>query len=234
MVRETSINYEPAPIGVIAAMDEELAKYLEIMTELRSERAAGAVFYLGKIDGKPIVAAKCGIGKVNSAMITVAMIMKYAPRAVINTGVAGGVGVDTLSTVVGINSVQYDFDLTAFGDPLGLVDGFDSVYIEADRELCDVFRKTIPNAFFGTIASADRFVTDGETLAMLKKEFGAYACDFETAAVYQVATRCGVPAISLRVISDGNGNHTINDYETFKDRASDIAADAVRSVIKKL
>lgn len=215
-------------------MDEELAKYLDVMTERRTEKAAGVVFHVGIIEGKPVVAAKCGIGKVNSAMVTVAMIMKYNPRAVINTGVAGGVGVDTLSAVVGASSVQYDFDTTAFGDPLGLVDGMDGVYIPADKGLCGVFREVLPDAYFGTIASADRFVTDAETLDMLKREFGAFACDFETAAIYQVAKRAGTPAVSLRVISDGNGNHTVCDYETFKIKASEIAADAVVSAIKKL
>lgn len=215
-------------------MDEELAKYLEIMSDRRTEKAAGVLFHIGNIEGNSVVAAKCGIGKVNAAMVTVVMIMEYAPRAVINTGVAGGVGVDTLSAVVGIDSVQYDFDTTAFGDPLGLVDGMDGVYIPADKGLCDVFREVLPQAFFGTIASADRFVADAPTLDMLKRDFGAFACDFETAAIYQVAARAGVPAVSLRVISDGNGNHSVYDYETFKRKASETAADAVVSAIKKL
>lgn len=222
------------PVVIIAAMDEELSEYLAMMENRRTVRAFDVDFHEGVIGGVPVVAAKCGIGKVNSAMITAMTIMKFAPKAIVNTGVAGGIGIDTLSVVVGINSVQYDFDTTAFGDPKGLVDGFDSVYIPADKELCETFRKVIPDAYFGTIASADRFVTDGETIEMLKKEYRALACDFETAAVYQVAVRAGVPAVSLRVISDGNGNHSVGDYETFKKVASDKAAKAVAAALIKL
>lgn len=222
------------PVGIIAAMDEELSEYLGMMEERRTVRVLDVDFYEGSIGGVPVVAAKCGIGKVNSAMIAAMAIMKFSVKALINTGVAGGIGIDTLSVVVGVNSVQYDFDTTAFGDPKGLVDGFDSVYIPADAELCKTFGKVLEGAYFGTIASADRFVTDDETITMLKNEYAALACDFETAAVYQVAARAGVPAVSLRVISDGNGNHSVADYETFKKIASDKAAKAVAAALIKL
>ena len=46
-------------------------------------------FYLGMINNKEVVLARCGIGKVNSARTTQILIDKFDIEYIINVGVAG-------------------------------------------------------------------------------------------------------------------------------------------------
>ena len=79
-------------IGIIGAMEIEVAGITAALTDHKTETLCGVTFHTGKLNGADVVAAKCGVGKVNAAMCTAAMILNYAPSVVINTGVAGGIG----------------------------------------------------------------------------------------------------------------------------------------------
>ena len=79
-------------IGIIGAMEIEVAGITAALTDHKTETLCGVTFHTGKLNGTDVVAAKCGVGKVNAAMCTAAMILSYAPSVVINTGVAGGIG----------------------------------------------------------------------------------------------------------------------------------------------
>lgn len=70
----------------------EVAGITAALTDHKTETLCGVMFHTGKLNGTDVVAAKCGVGKVNAAMCTAAMILNYAPSVVINTGVAGGIG----------------------------------------------------------------------------------------------------------------------------------------------
>ena len=55
-------------IGIIVAMDKELAQLRTLLEQLTVERKNGKDFILGNIGSKKVVLQKCGIGKVNSAI----------------------------------------------------------------------------------------------------------------------------------------------------------------------
>lgn len=55
-------------IGIIGAMDEEVAMLKEKLTEVQVETKAAMDFYKGKLEGKDVVVVRSGIGKVNAAM----------------------------------------------------------------------------------------------------------------------------------------------------------------------
>jgi len=103
--------------GIIGAMTEEINNLKSKMEVLETVTIAGNEFFRGKLYGCEIVLVKCGIGKVNAALCTQALIDKFAPEFVINTGVAGsmdasaGIG----DIVVSTDLVQHDFDASAFG-----------------------------------------------------------------------------------------------------------------------
>ena len=82
-----------SPIGIIGAMEVEVNSIISRLSGEQSESIAGLVFHSGTLEGVPVVVAQCGPGKVNAAVCTQIMILKYSPRLIINTGVAGGVGV---------------------------------------------------------------------------------------------------------------------------------------------
>ena len=57
-------------IGIIGAMDEEVAKIVEVMEIERQEDKACMSFKAGKLNGKDVVVVRSGIGKVNAAVCT--------------------------------------------------------------------------------------------------------------------------------------------------------------------
>ena len=88
--------------GIIAAMEAELSGLKERLELTKTETISGRTFYSGKLLGKDVVMTVCGIGKVNAAVCAEAMILKYQPREIINTGVGGALKKDVrlLDTVV--------------------------------------------------------------------------------------------------------------------------------------
>ena len=57
-------------LGIIGAMDEEVARLKEMISGLHIVQRAGMEFYKGQISEKDVVVVKCGVGKVNAAMCT--------------------------------------------------------------------------------------------------------------------------------------------------------------------
>mgnify|MGYP003652286585 FL=1 len=56
-------------VGIISAIPEEYTK-LEWDSEPRTEIIVNKIFKFGKMDGIDVIAAECGIGKVNAAVTT--------------------------------------------------------------------------------------------------------------------------------------------------------------------
>ena len=75
-------------LGIIGAMDTEVAKLKEMMTDVKITNAASMEFYEGKLGGAAVVVVRAGVGKVNAACCTQALIDHFPVRCVINTGIA--------------------------------------------------------------------------------------------------------------------------------------------------
>ena len=112
-----------ADIGIICAMEVELSKISEAMDIKIKKEISGVEFLYGTLEGKNVVCAVCGVGKVFAAICTEAMILNFAPDVIVNSGVAGGLS-DSLSicdAVVAESMVQHDMDTSPLGDPVGLL-----------------------------------------------------------------------------------------------------------------
>ena len=110
-------------LGVIAAMKIEAEGIISAMKDPVRESVGGIEFTHGIIGGTDVVCAVCGIGKVFAAMCTQTMIVRYAPDAVVNTGV-GGTLTSKLTigdAAISLDVVQHDMDTSALGDPLTAV-----------------------------------------------------------------------------------------------------------------
>lgn len=57
-------------IGIIGAMEEEVAAILELMQVSQTQVNQGYTFYEGTMNEKPVVLVQGGIGKVNAAVST--------------------------------------------------------------------------------------------------------------------------------------------------------------------
>ena len=227
-------------IGIIGAMTVEIEGLRALMTEKREETVSGIKFVSGMLEGKEVVTAVSGIGKVFAAICTEAMILKYDPDVVINTGVAG-----TLTDKLGIgdiavarNVVQHDMDTSPLGDPRGLVSGINVIYFDADVKTSESLSRAAAelniNTLSGTVASGDQFIASKEKKQDITDTFGAVACEMEGAAIGHVCYVNGKPFAVLRAISDSADGHAEMDYPTFCKMAAENYINVVRGYLRSL
>ena len=100
------------PVAIVSAMAEELAALLAEVRDVTVQTHAGRRFHVGTLHGAPVVLVLCGIGKVAAAMTTTLLAERYAPQALVFTGVAGGLGdgVRVGDVVVAEALLQHDMD----------------------------------------------------------------------------------------------------------------------------
>lgn len=223
-----------AEIGIICALDVELAGIKEMMHEKKEETVSNVTFVTGMLEGKKTVAAKCGVGKVFAAICTEAMIIKYRPEIIINSGVAGGLS-DTLAicdAAIAENAVQHDMDSSALGDPVGMLSGINMIKIPCDEKsskiLLSAARSLGIHAEYGTIATGDKFIASNSDRERLRQSFGAIACEMEGAAIAHVCYINNVRCAILRTISDGGDSDADMDFPAFCEKAAHQSYEIIR------
>lgn len=228
-------------IGIIGAMSEELEILLQDMKVEDKKIKANMTFYKGKLWNKDVVAVVCGIGKVNAAICTQILISEYNVNAVINVGVAGGIGKDIYpgDVVIAENLVQHDMDTTAFGDKHGQIPRLDIFDFKSDEKLFKVAKEACDgiegfNTFHGRIVSGDQFVADIDKIHWLENEFGALACEMEGASIAHVAHLNGIPFVVIRSISDNANNGAHMDFEKFTPIGVKNSTRILKAMIEKM
>ena len=227
-------------IGIIGAMDIEVDILKSHMTDPVKETVSGVDFVRGLLFGHEAVVAKCGIGKVFAALCTEAMIIKYSPDLIINTGVAGSLSdkLSTMDVAVAKAVVQHDFDTSPLGDEKGLVSGLGSVEIEADHALGlaveGIIRGFGINCEYGVIASGDQFISSAEKKKEIVSLFSAVACEMEGAAIGHVCKVNKTPFTVIRSISDSADGSSEMDYSSFAPKAAAQSAKIVESFIMSI
>ncbi len=224
-------------IGIIGAMSEELEILLKDMDLESSEKKASMVFHKGKLWGNEVVAVVCGIGKVNAAVCAQILASEYKVDAVINVGVAGGIGKEIYpgDVVIGSSLVEHDMDTTAFGDKIGQIprmEVFDfkseEGLIEKAKAACDSIKGI--NSFIGRIATGDQFIANLQKIQWLSKEFGALACEMEGGSIAHVCYLNKIPFVVIRSISDNANNGAHMDFEKF----TPLAVKNSTTILKKM
>ena len=170
---------------------------------------------------------RAGVGKCNAAACTQALIDRFQPSYIFNTGIAGAISpeVHILDLVISRDALQYDVDVTSFDYPLGKVPGDKKLGYDADARLLElaveVNQEINPehNSYIGRVVTGDRFVSSHETKEYLKNTFAATCCEMEGAAIAQIATKNGIPFVILRFISDEANDEASMVYEEFEAKA---------------
>lgn len=208
------------PIGIIGAMQIEIEGLKAEMTEITEEVISGVTYTKGKLAGKEVVCAVCGVGKVFAAIAAQTIILRYAPRALLNTGVAGGLadGLTVGDIVLADNVVQHDMDTSPLGDPVGLLSGINIVNIPADGALLGALRAATEacglKTVVGTVATGDQFIASSAQKTRLREVFHAAACEMEGGSIGHVAYVNRVPFAVLRAISDGGDGMEFSEFVT--------------------
>lgn len=225
-------------IGIIAAMNVEMESLRSYIENPVTETVSGITFVSGMLEGKEVVTAVCGIGKVFAAMCAQTMILRYAPDCIVNTGVAGTLTDKLTIGSVAVSSavVQHDMDTSALGDPVGMISGINKVLLPASENLCGQLSACATvlgiRTQTGVIASGDQFISSSEKKDAIVKTFGAIACEMEGAAIGQVCYVNRVPFCVLRAISDSADGSSHMDYPTFVGMAAEQSVKLLRTFLK--
>lgn len=226
-------------IGIIGAMDAELEELICALEERNEKTVSGITYHFGKIFGKSVVIAKCGVGKVFAAACVTAMAVVFSPALIINTGVGGGLkkGISVCDLVIGEKICQHDMDTSPIGDPEGLISGINKVYFESDGRIVGILSEAARDLGFpchkGIIATGDQFVASSAQKERIVSLFSASVCEMEGGAVAQAAYLAGIPFAVVRAVSDSADEGSSMDYMKFLPIAAKRSSALVFEFIKR-
>lgn len=227
-------------VALIGAMPQEISLLENQMEGVSHETVAHVGITCGMLEGKNVVLALSGIGKVNAAITTTVLIERYQPDCVINTGSAGGLGktIRIGDIVVGNKVGHHDVDVRAFGYALGQVPQLPTFFDCNSRltELAgDAVNTTNAALHHGLIVSGDQFIHSERAVAQIRTHFPeVLACEMEAAAIAQTCVQFALPFVIIRAISDHADEKADINFETFLQTASRHSAEIVHNIIKYL
>ena len=229
-------------IGIIGAMEAEIAILKEKMEDVRIIKKASMDFYEGMLAGRKAVVVRSGIGKVNAGICAQILADVFSAEAIINTGIAGSLNKDINigDIVLSTDVVQHDMDATGFGYRRGQIPQMSASYFEADEKLrklaAEVCREVNPDiqVFEGRIASGDQFICDQDVKNSIVSEFSAYATEMEGAAIGQAAYLNEIPFLVIRAISDNADGSAQMDYSEFEKAAIEHSVKLTLNMLARL
>ena len=229
-------------IGIIGAMDQEVALLRAQMSDVEELSLAGCEFYSGQLAGQQVVLTRSGIGKVAAAVATTLLLDRFAPDCVINTGSAGGFDPELhIGDVVISSEVRHhDVDVTGFGYEIGQVPQMPAAFI-ADERLKALARAAVAElqegiqSKEGLICTGDQFMCDPERIAKARTDFPTMAAvEMEGAAIAQVCHQFGVPFVVTRSLSDIAGKESPDSFDAYLEIASRNSSAMVIAMLKRM
>ena len=228
-------------LGIIGAMDEEVAKLASLMTDKRTETIGIHEFFIGKLNNKEIVLSRSGIGKVCAAVTATLLIDKFKVDAIVNTGIAGAVStkLKIADIVFSTAAAYHDYDITVFGYKKGQVPMFEQ-YFKADETLLQKSREITSaikgfNVYEGVVLSGDQFISDkAKTRKMIETFPEALVTEMEGAAIAHVCTDLKVPFLVIRSVSDMADDDSPKASVDFMDIAVNNSVKIVCALIDKI
>lgn len=220
-------------IGIIGAMPSELVDIRAGLPDSDIQKKAGFDYYVNQVGDTRVVHVCSGIAKVNAAVCTQALIDTFAPDAIINAGIAGGMNRDVhvCDVVVSNEVLPHDLDLHFLQD----YPPYCGIY-PADKALMDLALKTCAEfevkAFTGRIVSGEAFISDNAVKADILNRLNPYAVDMESSAVGHCAYLNQVPFVSIRCISDNADDEGAMSFDQFEKIAAKRVADIVLRMVE--
>ena len=229
-----------APIGIIGAMDEELAMLKAAANAEECQTLAGMDFCRGKLGGRDVVIVKSGIGKVNAGVCAQLLITSFGVGRIINTGVGGALDprLNIGDVVVSTDVVQHDFDVSPIGFAKGEVPYTGLAAFPADEEMRKDAAASAREAAAGSlvlegrICSGDQFIASSDQKHAILNTFGGLCCEMEGGAVAQVCWLNHVPFVIIRAISDRADHAEEINYTAFAGLTARRSAATVRAMIE--
>lgn len=231
--------FQSAKIGLIGAMDAEIALLLANMSNIKQSVKAGITFYEGMFADKQVVLCKCGVGKVNAAVCTQVLIDTYGAEHIIFTGVAGALDpvLNIGDIVISTACSQHDMDVTPLGFPKGVIPFQEVSSFPADPQLVQLAydaSKQLQSGqvICGIVLSGDQFIANQDQVHLLHKEMNGACTEMEGAAVAQACYMNNKPYVVIRSMSDkADGSADVN-FAEFTELASTQSYRIVEAMLK--
>lgn len=226
-------------IGIIGAMEMEVDTLKESLRDSSVSLFGGVEYHEGTLHGHRVVVVRCGMGKVNAALCTQALVLRFGVDSILNTGVAGSIdeSLRVGDMVVPSKFVHADMDATAMGYELGQVPQMDVFMFPADAALASKLlasaREVSPGVQIidGIAATSDKFIASVEDKQFLRDTYQAACCEMEGVAIAHAAYLLGIPFAALRCVSDTADGEGFDDYDAFEIEMSRRCASVVNQVL---
>jgi adenosylhomocysteine nucleosidase len=228
-----------SPIAILTAIPEEMAAFGLHFIQTGQQTVAGIRVHQGALDGRAVVLAESGIGKVNGALAATILLDRFACRGIIFSGVAGGLdpALAVGDLVIATDIIQHDYGAMIKGElevyragvlPFPQFRG--DLPLTANPDLIGLAREALEDAasvHFGTILTGDSYLGCTHTRERLFGDFSGRAVDMESGAVAQIADAFGLPWLIIRALSDLAGEDSQLDFQIFAKEAAEKAAATV-------
>ncbi len=244
--------------GIMGAFSEEVARLEEELKDPQIHSLLGVRFVSGMLNGRRVVIASSGVGKVNAAMTATLLIDHFRPKEVVFSGIAGAINPELRpgDIVIAEKTAQHDLGtLTAEGIQLrGTRSPVDwernPVYFDAAPSLIALAQESArritldkvrsgpeertPAVVRGIVVTGDVFVVSPSKKGELRKSMNADAVEMEGAAVAQICRQLSVPCLIIRSISDSADTNARQDVAAFLDVAVRNSASLVGEIVRGL
>jgi adenosylhomocysteine nucleosidase len=244
--------------GIMGASTEEIMLLEGKITNGQERHIEGIRFVAGEMQGRRVVLARTGVGKVNSAMVTTLLLEHFAPSEVVVTGLAGGLNPDLLpgDIVIAERTAQHDLGsvtsdgLRNWGVRNPITGARNPVFFPADARLLELAEKScqrvtfeeirtdetnrVPQVITGVVVTGDVFVSSSAKRLQLRQDLQADAVEMEGAAAAQICWQQGIPCLVVRCLSDIADESADQDYRDFYEIAARNSAMLVADLVEQL
>ena len=231
-------------IGIIGAMDIEVNMLKSQLLNTTVTEKAGVTFIEGSLNGKNVVIAKSGVGKVNAALCTQLMITVFNATCIINTGIAGAAahGLKVQDIVLSTDAVYHDMNVVEFGYKITEIPGMKCSCFPADTKMIDAAQKAFDSLkekeghklIKGRIASGDVFVASKELKNTIIQNCNPACVEMEGAAIAHACYVNQIPYLIIRCMSDMADDNGEESYSFNEEAAAVLSAALVKKTIELL
>ena len=242
--------------AILGAFMAEVALLEDQLSDRQEHQIEGIKFTRGKMNGRPIVIAWTGVGKVNAAMTTTLLIEHFKPKEVIFTGIAGAVNPDLHpgDIVIACKTAHHDMGtiwpegLFFVGVKNRLTGMENPVFFPADEKLLQLAQRAAakvglreietlqgkrePRIVRGVVVTGDAFIASDKKCEELRKRLDADAVEMEGAAVAQICYQREIPHLVIRSISDKADEGAVADKQMFYILAARNSSDLVSEMMR--
>ena len=240
--------------AILSALPEEQAGLLAQLEDARRHTVASRDFWLGRLQGRPVVLALSRIGKVSASLTASVLIGQLGVSRIVFTGVAGGLapGVRVGDVVVAQDFIQHDLDASP-QFPRYEVPLYERARFACEPALTSLLSTAATQALgpdstaatglpagakvhSGLIASGDCFVSSAEASRALQSALRsagheALAVEMDGAAEAQVCADYDIPFAAMRTLSDRADDTAYIDFTRF---VNEVASRYALAIIKQL